>query len=174
MTDFKRLRSCGRGIKAVRSLGGISAKDLSSRLGVAASYLSDIETGKRPLTEAFAERIAQELGYEPQEFSDLVVSHDPESGLLTQDPPAAYRTPMPPPAPTGPPPVPPAASAACGEMELLARWFYSRLDAPARAALLADLTQKALGGDGDAASAARALLWLVRSSSLPPSSSPPP
>lgn len=151
----------------------MTAKDLAARLNVSPSYISSLETGKNPLTETIAEKLAAVLGFEPREFADLVVSHDPESGVRTQDPPAAYRTPMFPHVPAGPPPVPPAASAACGEMELLARWFYSRLDAPGRAALLADLSQKALGGDVDAASAARALLSLVRSSSIPPSSSPP-
>jgi transcriptional regulator with XRE-family HTH domain len=166
VSNFHSIREHGRGLKAVREFSGISAKDLATRLGVAASYVSEVETGKRPLTEAFAGKICTELGYQPREFVEHVIAGDPETASVLREDPVPYgsarHTPQ-----MLPPPNPPSAS--CAEMEILARWFYLRLTPEARASYLAELSSKALAGDSEAASAARALLLLIRSNPEPAS-----
>ena len=159
---FHTLRDHGRALKFLREEQGLSAKALATQLGVAASYLSEVETGKRPLTEAFAERISAELSLQPGEFVErmLAAGADPpglRSGM-SEDP-TIYRTRSdPPPMPSSPP----ASSASCAEMEILARWMFRRLTSAERAEALDGLTRQALAGDAEAASAARALLLLIR------------
>lgn len=162
---FRTLRDHGRGLKYLREAQSLSAKDLAARLGVAASYLSEVETGKRPLTEGFAERIAAELSLQPGEFVERVIAAGggfaddagPPRNVGEEPPPYRVRSEnlM----------TPPAASASCAEMEILARWLFRRLNSAERAESLENLTRQALAGDAEAASAARALLLLIRTES---------
>jgi len=56
-------------LRGVREERGLSGKDLAERTSISASYISEIETGKRPLTESFAERISAAMS---MSFDDLI------------------------------------------------------------------------------------------------------
>ncbi|MCY3881279.1 MAG: helix-turn-helix transcriptional regulator [Dehalococcoidia bacterium] len=49
-------------IRAFRDLHGLTLRDLSERSGVAASYLSEIERGRKPGSVAALTHIAESLG----------------------------------------------------------------------------------------------------------------
>lgn len=157
------LRSLGPALKSIRDNLGISAKELAGNIGVSASYLSEIETGKRPLTEAFARKVAGALKADPAEFRASLASFDSvvrepvsyRSGPLRM-PPAdiTFNHPFTTPEPNIPDP-----------FRELAEYFVTSMPVNAAWDLVRSLTVTAQSGDLQAARRAKALLEILSSPS---------
>ncbi|MCB2291505.1 XRE family transcriptional regulator [Clostridium sp. CS001] len=66
----------GDKIKQVRESKGISQKQLGKKIGVAESFINEVETGRKVLNEKFLEKISKVLG---EEIEDTSISfHDEE------------------------------------------------------------------------------------------------
>lgn len=81
-------------LKQIRELKGLAAKEVAEAIGVAPSYLSEIETGKRNTTPAMIRRMAPVLGWEPdaliQEVAAVTARQEVESSVM-REPEALYR-----------------------------------------------------------------------------------
>lgn len=64
----------GERIKEARGARGISQADLAGAVGVSNSYLSHIEAGRRPVSQALRSQIATALGIEPTQLDHGVPS----------------------------------------------------------------------------------------------------
>ncbi len=58
----------GERVRALRTARGIAQADLAATIGVSKSYLSHIEAGRRPVTSAMLEKIAQALGVDVEQL----------------------------------------------------------------------------------------------------------
>jgi len=135
--------------------------EFAGKAGLSQGYISDIENGRRRLTEEVARRVAMAFGLSVAEFEDeLERAALPATGqweicdspaLVGEDPPA-YRAQARP---------PPESDAALSAHESLARFFVESLPREKAFALVRELTDLAERGDPLAASRAQALLQIL-------------
>ena len=59
----------GGRVRTLRTANGISQADLAASVGVSKSYLSHIEAGRRPISAALAQRLAQTLGIDVEQLT---------------------------------------------------------------------------------------------------------
>ena len=59
----------GGRVRTLRTANGISQADLAASVGVSKSYLSHIEAGRRPISAALAQRLAQSLGIDLEQLT---------------------------------------------------------------------------------------------------------
>ena len=59
----------GGRVRTLRTASGISQADLAASVGVSKSYLSHIEAGRRPISAALAQRLAQTLGIDVEQLT---------------------------------------------------------------------------------------------------------
>lgn len=142
------VNSPGVGLKRLREGRGIYAKDLAETAGISASYLSEIETGRRSLTESIAEKIAGALGLTPPQLLAEVdrltkAGIGPAPRPIREAAPPAYR------------------AAGFSDAEELAMYFLRTLDRAEVFSLLGRFTEAGSQGDASALASARALLDLV-------------
>jgi transcriptional regulator with XRE-family HTH domain len=80
-------------MKKIREGLGMTARDVAARMNVAASYLSEIETGKRNATAALVQRYAAGLNLTPGELlSKIQVETAKEDSLcMLREPETPYR-----------------------------------------------------------------------------------
>lgn len=156
------IATLGRALRRYREDSGESSKDFASRTGLAASYLSEIETGKRRITPQFLGKVALALGKEPDEFTRILENlhpgfttepEHPENPSIVREE-FAYNTPR------ISPPVPP------DDMQMLAEHLVARMAPAERADFLRQMTESAITGDHIASAAARAMLLLIRKFSV--------
>lgn len=57
------LTAFGKLLRKIRIDRSLLLKDMADMLQVSAAYLSAVETGKKPVNDAFVERVAGALGY---------------------------------------------------------------------------------------------------------------
>ena len=132
----------------------------AAKVGLSQGYISEIENGKRRLTEEVARRVAKAFGISVSEFEEeLELAASPTTGqweiptaaLTVAEEPGIYRakardpTEMPVPNPH----------------ESLARFFVDSMPREKAFALVRELTDQAEHGDLLAASRAQALLYIL-------------
>ena len=66
----KRRIFAGQRLKALRAARGLKQAEMSSRLGISISYLSQLESDDRPLTPALLELLARDFPLDWQEFEE--------------------------------------------------------------------------------------------------------
>lgn len=83
---MRRATEFGRIVRKYRSKAGVRTKDMAEALGVSVSYLSAMETGAKPLTDRFVERVIdyfRGLNIDTQE--DLVAAADRTKSRIVLD-----------------------------------------------------------------------------------------
>jgi transcriptional regulator with XRE-family HTH domain len=158
-------RGLGRSLRAVREELSLSGKVLAEKTGISPSYISEIETGKRPFTEAIGARIAEAMGMEFEELTKKLndrytppprrmlpgfenspqFTSSSQSSVLREEP-HSYTTKTP----------------QASDIESLAVHLIEAMSPDSRADLLRDLTESAISGDHRSSAAARALLLLIQ------------
>ena len=73
----------GDRIKQVREAKGISQKQLAKKIGVADSFINEVETGRKVLNEKFLEKISKVLG---EEIEDTSISFHAEEYVEERKP----------------------------------------------------------------------------------------
>lgn len=64
----------GKAIRKIRIDHAVTLKDVADLVGVSSAYLSGIETGRKPLTSDFVEKLLNVWNVEPAEESALVAA----------------------------------------------------------------------------------------------------
>jgi transcriptional regulator with XRE-family HTH domain len=144
----------GKALRRFREDTGEIGKDFAARIGVAPSYLSELESGKRRVTSQFLGKTAVALELDPEEFTRKLEiigyeftpeSRETETANLRETPlPYSFRT---------PPPNEPYF--------YLASHLISAMPRAEAWQLLRKLTDAAEAGDTDAALAAKALITIL-------------
>ena len=62
----------GRVVRKHRIDQGMLLKDMAEALGISSSWLSAIETGRKPITKGLPKRVAKVLGLDLEETADLL------------------------------------------------------------------------------------------------------
>jgi transcriptional regulator with XRE-family HTH domain len=63
------MHDIGRAIKVRRAMYGINQTQLAERVGIKQAYMSQLETGVRPMTDELQEKIAAALGCKSEELT---------------------------------------------------------------------------------------------------------
>lgn len=138
----------------------MSAKDLATAAHMSPGHLSELEQGKRNLTDSLAERLAGAVNVEMADFmralseiaEDLPLPSNDLSGTKVQDDVISYRAP--PRQPSGQPP---------DDYRELAALFVKLTPKADAWKMVRDLTDSAEAGDYAAGRCARALINLLSS-----------
>lgn len=141
----------GPALREFREARGILAKDLAATADVSASYVSEVETGKRNLSKALAGKVAPEFGMELEEFWATLseITKTASSGVIREDEKTYHFG---------------GASEKQirrSDAELLAIYFLKRLTKSEAFELIHKFTNQAATGDKDGFALARALLDLL-------------
>lgn len=148
--------SLGRALRRYREECHYLAKDFATTIGVAPSYLSEIESGKRRLTTQLIGKTALALGKEPDEFTRILqgihasftMDLETDSSTTLREEPAQYYPRQNIPTPSN-------------EHRELSVWLVSIMPKPEAWKLLRTLTDSAEAGDPVAARCAKALLEIL-------------
>ena len=145
----------GPALRKFRESRDESGKEFAAMTGMSQGHLSEIETGRRKLTDALVERIAAAVKMQPDDLLDQLDSlsganADPESIYLRDDTPTYNARVTPPPTL-----IPP------DYIHDLAEIMLEEMASSDRAALLRKLTESAIVGDQRASRAARGLLLIT-------------
>jgi transcriptional regulator with XRE-family HTH domain len=143
----------GSALRKFRESRRLTGTMLSRMTGISQGHISELENGRRNLTEALICRIAEGCSIPVKELeAELarILEEDAEpasvaSGLREMASP--YNLPR----PTEPP----------DDMHLLAAWLVGRMAPSEVAGLLRMFTEEAIAGDSSASARARALLLLI-------------
>ena len=157
----------GLGLRRFREEQGLHAKELASAAGISASYLSEIENGKRPLSIPTLRKLARHFGVADEELELTLkrlmgfgessqIGSFPDETVAVSPPPAASREAA----------VPYHSrilpnSETPDDITSLARWFVDSLDREKAFEIVHQMTDNARKGDAKAAGIARALLLLL-------------
>jgi transcriptional regulator with XRE-family HTH domain len=157
----------GAAVRRFREERGLHAKELASAAGISASYLSEIENGKRPVSLPTLRKLARHFGLAEIELEEILkrlngFGESSQSGSFP-DKTAAVS---PPPAESREAAVPyhsriPPNSETPDDITSLARWFVDSLDREKAFEIVHQMTDNARKGDAKAAGIARALLLLL-------------
>lgn len=148
------LRILGRSLKSVRETLSFSGKKLAEATGISASYISEIETGKRPMTESFAQRVAEAMRLEYDDFCGrLERAYTPHQ--FDSKPMRIFNEPT----PYGAPSV--SKDESTDKYQALATLLVSQMDVSAAWDLARSLLDSASSGDVKASLSAQALLDLL-------------
>jgi transcriptional regulator with XRE-family HTH domain len=145
----------GPALRKFRESRGSSGKEFAAAAGMSQGHLSEIENGRRNLTEALIDRIAESVSLSPADLVDTLssfLSADPvESPPRFREDPSPYHY-----TPHIQPGLPPP-----DEYLELATWFVSQLPPSKAWELVRDFTALAENGDLAAARRARALIFIL-------------
>lgn len=152
----------GAALRRLRESRGLNGKTLAIEAGMSQGHLSELETGKRQLTEALTARLATALGMTPDEFLarlneislDTASREDALRDSVVQSPVTPYRIGKP----------ESEALPPDGDAWLLARHFVADLERQNAFDLVHHFTRQAAAGDTSAFRKARALLAILSSS----------
>lgn len=61
----------GKALRKLRIDRELLLGDMAERLGISASYLSQIETGKKPIPDTFVERLRHRIHLSPEELENI-------------------------------------------------------------------------------------------------------
>lgn len=92
--EAPQIRNAGPLLKQIREKLGLSAKEVAEAVGVAPSYLSEIETGKRNTTSAMIARMAPVLKRQPEALRDeleLMQAKQDSLDYMFREPETPYR-----------------------------------------------------------------------------------
>src|SRR5689334_909675 len=64
-------------VRMARLHARLKAKDVARRLDLSAGYYSELESGKKPISEELAEKLADILGVEMSSFGEVVSASTP-------------------------------------------------------------------------------------------------
>ena len=70
MSTQKRRIFAGQRLKALRAARGLKQAEMSARLGISVSYLSQLESDDRPLTSTLLEILARDFPLDWQDFEE--------------------------------------------------------------------------------------------------------
>lgn len=159
----------GLGLRRFREQRGLNAKDLARAVGMSASYLSEIENGKRPLSIPTLRKMGRHFGVAEVELELnlkrlMGFGESSQSGSFPDETAAV----SPPPAVLREAAVPyhsriPPSSDNPDDITCLAKWFVDSLDREKAFEIVHQMTDNARNGDAKAAGIARALLLLLTS-----------
>ena len=74
--------SLGDNLKTIRLCDELTLKEFAEKLGISASYLSDIEHGRKFVSPKKAYEYAEKLGYSTTEFVRLALQDEANSFML--------------------------------------------------------------------------------------------
>lgn len=137
-------------LRQVRLGRGMPAKDLAARLDISASYLSEIELGRRSMTPRIAQAVSDILQIQPDDIPPPECQDDPIPYQSAKS--AAHQS------PASPPSHPHTTDA-----EALAIHLLEKIPRPEIFAMIREFTTAAEAGDPAAIQLARATFSLLPS-----------
>jgi transcriptional regulator with XRE-family HTH domain len=164
MTLDEPLRGFGGSLRRLRENHGYSGKEFAAKMSIPASYLSELEKNRRPISEKYLSKIADALGISSNELYTELTTMAP---CLESSEVEYHAVPFSLPRMADPPTYRPPAT----DFADLATHLVRRMPADTAWKLVADLTEKARLGDHSAITAARALLSILET--FPPINQPP-
>jgi transcriptional regulator with XRE-family HTH domain len=79
----------GENIKRLRNEAGLTQKTLAKKLGVAESFINEVESGRKVINESLISRISKVLG---KEINDIGMSVEEESSREEMQPSKSFKT----------------------------------------------------------------------------------
>lgn len=149
----------GAALRNWRRRMGLTLAQLATQAETSQGYISDIENGKRRLSDTMARKIAVAAGMRPDDLEGVLGELAPSMAFplhyqfelgknVVQEDPPAYRA---------------TAKTAPGDLEQLGRWYAESLSNEEIRKLVHKFTDQALHGSARAGACARALLEILES-----------